>query len=221
MVNTCCVPKCTSGYKSSKDKEKISLFCFPSSDAMKKKWMKATPRKNWTLTENHRVCAKHFVKTDIISVSQDTRKDHQAVRKANHLKRLRLKPNAVSCMFPALPRYLPAHRLTERSASATSTARLKRQRYEIEELNKKLSSHDNFTHFDTLKEKLKNKVLPAGYVTVCEKVTISFHYIKKNEDNLKGPELRVFVIVTKNLTFASYIPSTTVPFIVIEHLLTT
>ena len=55
MVNTCCVPKCTSGYKSSKDKEKISLFCFPSSDAMKKKWMKAIPRKNWMLTKTHRV----------------------------------------------------------------------------------------------------------------------------------------------------------------------
>ena len=177
-------------YKSSKD-EKKSLFLFSEQRCKEKKWMKAIPCKNWTLIKNHKLCAKHFVKTGTMSVSQNIREDHQAVRKANQLKRLRLKPIAVPYIFPTLPSYLSAHCQTERSASATSTARLKRQHNEIEELNKKLLSHDNFTDFDILKEKLKNTVLPAGFVTICEEVTISFHYIKKNENNLKGPELLV------------------------------
>ena len=70
MVNTCCVPKCKTGYKSYKNHAKIALFWFPSEEVLKNKWLKSILQKNWTLSSSYRVCAKHFYESDLITKTE-------------------------------------------------------------------------------------------------------------------------------------------------------
>ena len=77
MVNTCCVSGCKTGYKSHKNHPKIASFQFPLEEFLKNKWLKSIPQKNWTLSSSHRVCAKHFHESDLITKS--TNKCHKRV----------------------------------------------------------------------------------------------------------------------------------------------
>ena len=92
MVYTCCVPGCKTGYKSNKTIEKISLFKFPVDESLKQLWIKAIPRKNWTLTYTHRVCAKHFHEEDFFADSIDKNVSRRDARDTERLKRSLLKP---------------------------------------------------------------------------------------------------------------------------------
>lgn len=63
MGRKCVVPNCRSGYNN--NPEKISLFYVPKDKL--NKWQRAIPRGDRLLTERDNVCAKHFVKEDIIT----------------------------------------------------------------------------------------------------------------------------------------------------------
>lgn len=64
MVRSCCVVGCETGYKN--NKEIVSTFAFPKNEVLQKKWIKAIPRKNLTVSKNTAVCAKHFTDDQII-----------------------------------------------------------------------------------------------------------------------------------------------------------
>lgn len=57
------VPNCLSGYRS--NKEKVSVFSTPKNKLLE--WQRAIPRANRSLEETDLVCAKHFLKEDIIT----------------------------------------------------------------------------------------------------------------------------------------------------------
>ena len=98
MVNSCCVPECKSGYKSVKKSDTVSLFRFPKNEIIRQKWIKAIPRKNWSVTQNHRVCAHHFDKSILlqspliyfISESTDKREARKQACTNSRLQRCRL-----------------------------------------------------------------------------------------------------------------------------------
>jgi len=54
----CIVVDCTSGYSSYH--EKVAQFCVPKDTELRGKWARAIPRKDFTITEKHYVCVKHF-----------------------------------------------------------------------------------------------------------------------------------------------------------------
>ena len=87
MVYTCYVPGCRTGYKSSKSSEKIPLFRFPHDDAIKELWIKAIPRKIWTLSYTHRVCSKHFEQEDFFIQSVDKNSSRRGARTSRELHR--------------------------------------------------------------------------------------------------------------------------------------
>lgn len=90
MPNKCCVPLCTSGYKT--DLEKVPMYTAPTDDLTRKIWTRAIPRKNYVVTESSFVCAKHFTTDDII---------HFEVKKGmNPRKKSTLKIGAVPTIFP-------------------------------------------------------------------------------------------------------------------------
>ena len=97
MVNVCCVPGCRTGYKCTKTSHQLSeaipLFKFPVDLILKKKWINAIPRKDWTFLPNHQACAKHFAENDLIKTLTDQRKDQADARPATNLQELCLKPN--------------------------------------------------------------------------------------------------------------------------------
>ena len=92
MIYTCCIPRCTTGYGSNKSSEQVSLFRFPKDKNLQKKWISAIPRKDWNLTNAHRVCAKHFCKEDFQTLSNDKcinwRKNITSQSSANTFKKL-------------------------------------------------------------------------------------------------------------------------------------
>ena len=106
MVNTCCVPECKTGYKSHKNHPKFDLFQFLSEEVLKNKCLKSIPRKNWTLSSSHKVCAKHFHESDLIKKSTNKRHKKSDLPHQRSLARIRLKNNAVSPVFITLPKYL-------------------------------------------------------------------------------------------------------------------
>jgi len=66
MPRTCCVVGCQTGYKS--NDEKVSIFPFPKNEEMQKKWIKAIPiRKDFIVSKNAAICAKHFTADQIIT----------------------------------------------------------------------------------------------------------------------------------------------------------
>ena len=75
LVNVCCVPGCKTGNKctetSHQSSETIPLFKFAVNPILKKKWINAVSRHDWTVLPNHHVCAKHFGESDLIKTSTD------------------------------------------------------------------------------------------------------------------------------------------------------
>ena len=106
MVNVCCVPGCKTGYKCTKtshqSSEAIPIFKFPVDPILKKKWIYAIPRQDWTVSPNHRVCVKHFTENDVIKTSTDQRKDRADARPTKNLQRLHLKPNVIPHIFQSI-----------------------------------------------------------------------------------------------------------------------
>ena len=68
MPTHCCVPECTKkGYRE-EGGTKVSFFKFPTENPMKKKWLHAIRRdqgKYFTVTENTKICSRHFREGDI------------------------------------------------------------------------------------------------------------------------------------------------------------
>ena len=154
MVNSCCVPECKSGYKSVKKSEKISLFRFPKNEILRQKWIKAIPRKNWTLTENHRVCAYHFSEDDFIKTSADHRDSRKQARPNQDLQRIRLISTAVPHIFPSLPHYLSSNATASRpTTSSSSAARLINENAAIEKQNDVLFQSELVKNFSEFREK--------------------------------------------------------------------
>ena len=77
MGYTCCVPNCKTGYRSNKESEseaKIPLFRFPSDPVLCQKWIRTIPRENLNVNNSCRICAEHFVDSDIETMTTSSRK---------------------------------------------------------------------------------------------------------------------------------------------------
>ncbi|KAH8028903.1 hypothetical protein HPB51_020069 [Rhipicephalus microplus] len=82
MPNKCCVPACSSNYKTGK---KVQLFSFPKVKVQRKKWLSAIPRKDFFPTENYKpdlspvVC--HFRSSSQDSSAQQATREPAKERK--------------------------------------------------------------------------------------------------------------------------------------------
>ena len=191
MVNSCCVPESKSGYKFNKKSQPVALFKFPQNDIMQQKWIKAIPRKNWTVTQYHRVCAHHFTEDDFITKSNDLKKTRKLARTHQHMERIRSKPTAVPHIFLSLPQYLssiaPAPRPT---TSSTSAARLMNESIQINKQANLLFENEKVKNLSELKEKIKTESLPGGFVFAEEGGSICYHYIKHSANpHMESPKL--------------------------------
>ena len=131
----CCIPNCNTGYRSASSSERISIFRFPRDEQLKAKWLKAIPRKNWTLTDLHRVCVKHFNANDFQTTSSDSNNARQSSCKTEAIQACHLKANAISTIFFGLPAYLSSKIKTSLSSSTSSSAHLSNENARIEEGN--------------------------------------------------------------------------------------
>ena len=149
MVYTCCVTKCDSGYRSSKNKEKVAMFRFPVNEEMRGNWIRAIPRENLNVTSSTRVCLKHFSEGDFENTSTDRCKSRQQKRDSQDLKRLRLKPTAVPHIFQGLSKYLPKTPTAKQTTSAsTASARLELENLQIQQENNDFLQMDQVSNLN-------------------------------------------------------------------------
>ena len=220
MPNACCVPNCDSGYSSCKDKKKAALFRFPKDGSMRDKWFAAIPRKNWVLTENHRVCAKHFLADDFQAFSTDHRENRRAQRSTQKLKQKRLKAAVIPHVFPGLPMYLSSTSVQNRGLSCTVSCRLEKENERREKENAEFLATDEIQDFVSLKKDLHEVTLPAGYIVKTEEKKISFHCIKENNIGIQfAPNLLASVVVCDNLTVSAFASSARIPQSSYQHFL--
>lgn len=223
MGFTCCVPGCRTGYKLRRRETRkaagVSLFKFPSDSNLRQKWIKAIPRKNWTLTACHRVCGNHFSQEDFLSTSSDTNSRRRGCRYSQALSVRRLKNTAIPHLFPSLPHYLSKTQSHQRSEKATAFARYADQNLRFENTNNKFIHQDTVSDLESLKRKILDEKIPSGYVTVTGDTYLRFHYINSPESVDEAPRLLASVVVTKDLEVTPFIGSFMLPSETYSHLI--
>jgi len=219
MVNTCCVPGCNSGYKSNKAEAKPSLFRFPTDLSLRNKWVAAIPRKNWNVTENHRVCMKHFHADDFQIESSDNKMRRRNKRETSQLRRKRLKSTAVPKIFPGLPEYLSAPPIPERGTTSTASGRIEKENARIEQQNEEFLAADEIQDFSALQKELSQIKLPSGFINKTEEKQIVFYLIEEANNCSDAPKLLASVVIEDNLTISAYVSSVRLPQSTYQHLL--
>ena len=202
MGFTCCVPRCTVGYSSNKNPEKVPLFRFPKDEELREAWITAIPREKFVVTSCTRVCAKHFYSADI----QLVHADGNARRKHKHreLQFVRLKPGAVPKIFPGCPKYLTKSSTEMRRTSASASWRRNAVNARIEERNKNLLSQDSFDSFSSFTKKLEDAVLPKGFIQdILDNIAVFHHF----EYSSGPPKPAISVIINCDLAAKVYISS--------------
>nr|CAI5866470.1 unnamed protein product [Callosobruchus analis] len=109
MPKRCCVPGCKSNYDSSlKVESRKSSFKFSKNELLRKKWIRAIPKKDWISSESQTECCLHFNSYDIV-------KKDDIITLPDGMTQIfpgrpKLKENAVSAIFPNLPKYLSSEK---------------------------------------------------------------------------------------------------------------
>ena len=158
MVNTCCAPKCKSGYatENKKDTEKLALFKFPGHEKepqRRAEWISKVPRTCWKPREdaNIYICELHFQEKDFIQNSVDTNNRRKRKKAADDtwvgdvLKRKRLTKDAFPSIWPGAPSHLSKISSPRNSNLSSSEARRKNvetmeEMAEIEEAEGEINS---------------------------------------------------------------------------------
>ena len=208
-------------YKSVKKSDTIALFRFQKNEITRQKWMNAIPHKNWSVTQNHKVCPHHFDESDFITQSADQRKARKQACTNSRLQRCRLNSTAVSHIFRSPPHYLSSNPSESRpTTSSTSDARLMNENFKLKKQANLLFDSEIIANLSEFKEKINQESLPNGCVSVTEDSSISCYYIKKFTNNvLDAPLLLGSVIVTNKLEIQMFVSSTSIPKSSYHHLL--
>ena len=152
------------------------------------------------MSSSHRVCAKQFHESDLITKSTNKRHKKSDLTHQRSLAQTRLKNNAIPSVFPTLPKYLKSLPNPNQCAgTSTACVRLEKENVQIVKLNERILNQDYFTTFHEFNEKLKNAFLPKGFVTAHEESSTCFHYFQYNDGKNIAPTLLVSVIVNEHL----------------------
>ncbi|XP_035226849.1 THAP domain-containing protein 2-like [Stegodyphus dumicola] len=101
MPFKCCVTGCRGNYKGT---EKVHTFSFPKNDALRERWLRNIPRKDFSATPYSRVCHKHFQPDDLIWETSAFDEKNGKIIKAS-LQRPKLKEGAFPSIFDGCPSY--------------------------------------------------------------------------------------------------------------------
>lgn len=66
-MSVCCLPNCTSGYKTNFDK--VHLFSVPSNKERREKWLEKIQKvfPNFAFKKKSAICHKHFLPNDVLT----------------------------------------------------------------------------------------------------------------------------------------------------------
>ncbi|XP_047117898.1 uncharacterized protein LOC124798504 [Schistocerca piceifrons] len=100
MPYRCCETGCKGNYPTGL---KVQVFSFPKEEKLLEKWKQATPRENLTISKTTKVCEQHFHPHEIVTTSQDIRRNGDVPRT---LARPSFLSTAVPSVFSDCPHYL-------------------------------------------------------------------------------------------------------------------
>lgn len=181
------------------------MFRFPRDEDMKNKWIAAIPRENWSVTENTRVCSKHFEEKDFKDSSTDKCEKRRQARQTSKLRRLNLTPFAIPHIFSGLPSHYNIKTSTPRSTTASSSSRTKRENERIQQQQDDFWKQDAIDSLNILKDKINTLALPDNCCSVILPNCIVFHCFEYNgAENHSAPKLLMSVIVADDLTVSAH-----------------
>jgi sulfur relay (sulfurtransferase) DsrC/TusE family protein len=214
----CCVPGCSTGYKSQEKLERLetTFHKFPDDDEQKTRWIKAISREDFIPTSYSRVCGLHFVPQDFISESQDQKQTRKRKRSDEKLEKRRLRKNSVPSQFPNSKNNFSRKPPIPRSGAASSTARLQRENDVILEKITKMYEREQFNTFEELKSRLDRKILPANVEVVEKKTCIIFIALEQKAH--VEIEVSFHLTVFEDLSFAMAVKGNHLNKSVIEHI---
>lgn len=204
MPNKCCVPGCKGNYTS---ENKVAVFSFPTDNSLRKKWISAIPRKNFTPTKHTKVCESHFRKEDVIRfVTEQDNKSGKII--SARLGHPRLKADAIPSNFPNCPSYISSS-VQYRKSRQDKLAVLEQEQLQVTiakslheyEKSQKLLSYSNYSEFLTT---FSSYQLPPGWFTMkdTDQNTIIFKL-----KYTPGPVITYSVVVSSDLIVTSFLYS--------------
>ena len=202
MVNKCCAPGCNTGYNNTKAVG-VTMHKFPSSPVMRKKWINAIHRENFTPGQTARVCSLHFHESDFIRYRSDSN-SRRVKSKISALAKAYLKKEAIPSVFPNLPCYLSAVPTHHRQEAPTSTKRLEMENVRIRENILQMETRDKIENLVQLKEMFNAcRERPGNFVIYPSddkrKLLFTNGYLAD-----AGFEICSYVLVDCDLTFSAF-----------------
>ena len=124
--------------------------------------------------------------------------------------RTRLKPTAISHIFPNLSQYLSKKFFSPSTNASTSSARQELENARIESCNSNLFDCKQFDSFASFKIKIADETLPSGYTAISTSNSMQFHYVACQENFHDTPKLSS-VVVTEYLIVKPFVLFTPLP----------
>lgn len=218
MPRRCCVPGCKSNYDSTLKENNVQVvttFSFPKDAELKKSWIRAIPRDNWTPSTSAVVCAKHFQDKDVVRF-QPYRNPNGDMQQLP-LRCPKLAEGAIPTIFKGLPKYLSKRMPPERkNPECRRTAAYERCAIKIENF----LDADKIKSFGEFCERLQtclNNNLEKWNVKVSEH-GVCFYILNIDvnmQDDITTFQEEVSVIcsisITKNLVVHVYLKGIEIP----------
>lgn len=204
MPFRCCAPSCSGNYGYG-DAPKVAVFSFPEDENIRKQWVKAIPRADFTPSKSSKVCELHFKKEDIIrDVTTLNKKTCES--STSFLKRPRLKVGAIPSIFPNCPKYLSKSCSINRK-SREDKIRERDEIHLLRAINESKASfiaHQEsvtFENFDKLLAIMGEFPHQQDWFKVSDESKLTFFKVTNNP----GPTTSYAVVINSSLIMKTYL----------------
>nr|XP_054927547.1 uncharacterized protein LOC129385210 [Dermacentor andersoni] len=200
-MGRCCVPGCRGNYDNG---PKVRVYCFPRDEALKKAWLRAIPRKDFTPTAHSRVCELHFHADDFIMTL--SHQDEQTGRTIEMKRdRLQLKKDVVPSLFPNCPKYFSA---TPARSESPDTKKARRENAALQEAMRRSLESNELEHkrnkissYEELKAKLSGICNTTFWTISVDEQCVRFLLI----ENDPSPNVKCALLVLPDLSLSVFL----------------
>ncbi|XP_049774363.1 uncharacterized protein LOC126162092 [Schistocerca cancellata] len=201
MPRRCCMPNCRGNYDNG---PKVSVFYFPSDENLRRKWLSAVHRQDWTPSKHSVICELHFNKDDILS-STSMYDPKTGILLTAPLDRRRLRKDAIPSKLPGCPSYLSSHQTAVREDPEIRRGRLENRALQIAiqesvDTHAKMIDAISFDSLEQMKTKLSECEKHSDWVVINKSDSVRLVLLKHN------PYPRIFchVVISSGLLLSVF-----------------
>nr|ACO15292.1 THAP domain-containing protein 4 [Caligus clemensi] len=216
MVNYCSVMECRSGTDAVKpgrdDTPRISYHSFPRDDNLRQLWIKAICRKDYVPNQNSRICSLHFREKDFRIGRIDSNNTRSSQR--GSLQRMILNKDAVPTQFHASPK-LSFIKLRFKKRATSNKSSEARHTKQLKEETQVFEPSNQLKSLSEIQEKMSDAI-PSGFIT--HSTDKKFAFLCMTYDELKGPDVKLSLVINDTLKFSAYINQKRLPASKFKHI---